>query len=220
MRRLLIFMPLMALLGACTEGPRRTAQHITPSPHVSQCLSRLGATRANFTPIPDRYFGAGCSTLGSVRLASLHSDEGQLGVSNLGPVTCPLAETFAAWARFGADRAARQILGSELVRIETMGSYTCRNVAGTTRRSAHASANAIDISAFTLLAMAKRAAPLMERSGGGSIMAMSYYGGDKVVPGYNVMGVPRPRSSVPRVTSRGSSGRRRSGLTQSTPVRP
>ncbi len=150
MRRLLIFLPLMALLGACSEGPRRTAQPITPSPQVGQCLSRLGATRANFTPIPDRYFGAGCSTLGSVRLASLRSDDGPLGLSNLGPVTCPLAETFAGWARFGADRAARQILGSELVRIETMGSYACRNVAGTGRRSAHASANAIDISAFIL----------------------------------------------------------------------
>lgn len=50
---------------------------------------------------------------------------------------------------------------------------------------------AIDISAYTLVAMAKRARPLMARSGGGSIMGMSYYGGDKVVPGYNVMGVAK-----------------------------
>lgn len=56
--------------------------------------------------------------------------------------------------------------------------------------------SAIDISAYTLLAMARRAQPLMARpgvqaSGGGSIMAMSYYGGEKVVPGYNVMGVAK-----------------------------
>lgn len=55
---------------------------------------------------------------------------------------------------------------------------------------------AIDISAYTLLAMAKAAHPIMQRTskdmpGGGSIMAMSYYGGDKVVPGYNVMGVAK-----------------------------
>ena len=50
---------------------------------------------------------------------------------------------------------------------------------------------AIDISAYSLLAMAKRARPLMARSGGGSIMGMSYYGGEKVVPGYNVMGVAK-----------------------------
>ncbi len=51
--------------------------------------------------------------------------------------------------------------------------------------------SAIDISAYTLLAMARRAKDLMIRSGGGSIMAMSYYGAEKVVPGYNVMGVAK-----------------------------
>lgn len=50
---------------------------------------------------------------------------------------------------------------------------------------------AIDISAYSLVAMARRARPLMARSGGGSIMAMSYYGAEKVVPGYNVMGVAK-----------------------------
>ena len=43
-----------------------------------------------------------------------------------------------------ADRAAQQVLGSPLVRIETMGSYNCRNVAGSERRSAHATASARD----------------------------------------------------------------------------
>ena len=51
--------------------------------------------------------------------------------------------------------------------------------------------SAIDISAYTLLAMSQRARPIMARSGGGSIMAMSYYGAEKVVPGYNVMGVAK-----------------------------
>lgn len=51
--------------------------------------------------------------------------------------------------------------------------------------------SAIDISAYTLLAMARRAHPLMKKSGGGSIIGMSYYGAEKVVPGYNVMGVAK-----------------------------
>lgn len=51
--------------------------------------------------------------------------------------------------------------------------------------------SAIDISAYTLAAMARRARDLMIRSGGGSIMAMSYYGAEKVLPGYNVMGVAK-----------------------------
>ncbi len=50
---------------------------------------------------------------------------------------------------------------------------------------------AVDISAYTLLAMAHRARPLMAASGGGSVLCMSYYGGEKVVPGYNVMGVAK-----------------------------
>jgi enoyl-[acyl-carrier protein] reductase I len=50
---------------------------------------------------------------------------------------------------------------------------------------------AIDISAYSLAAMARRARPIMARSGGGAIMCMSYYGGEKVVPGYNVMGVAK-----------------------------
>lgn len=88
--------------------------------------------------------------INTVRLDSLQSDRGMLAVSNIGPVTCPLAQGFADWARFGVDRAARQILGSPVVRIETMGSYNCRNIAGTGRRSAHATAQAIDVSAFIL----------------------------------------------------------------------
>ena len=50
--------------------------------------------------------------------------------------------------------------------------------------------SAIDISAYTLLAMANRAKPMMAKTGG-SIICMSYYGAEKVVPGYNVMGVAK-----------------------------
>lgn len=50
-------------------------------------------------------------------------------------------------------------------------------------------AQALDISAYTLVAMTQRAMPLMPD--GGSILAMTYYGGEKVVPGYNVMGVAK-----------------------------
>lgn len=153
-------MPAVALLSACNAIPqadapqraavKRSASGLTLRPETRQCLSSLGASRANFTPLPDQYYGAGCSTLGTVRLASLRGEDASLGLSNLGPVTCPLASTFASWARFGVDRAAQQILGSALVRIETMGSYNCRNVAGSDRRSAHATANAIDVSGFVL----------------------------------------------------------------------
>ena len=50
---------------------------------------------------------------------------------------------------------------------------------------------AIDISAYTMLAMGQRARAQMADSGGGAILGMSYYGSEKVVPGYNVMGVAK-----------------------------
>jgi len=46
-----------------------------------------------------------------------------------------------------------------------------------------------DVSVYSLIAVSRAAAPLME--GGGSIMTMSYYGAEKVVPNYNVMGVAK-----------------------------
>ena len=48
---------------------------------------------------------------------------------------------------------------------------------------------AMDISAFTYQAMAVRAADLMPN--GGAMIALSYYGAEKAVPGYNVMGVAK-----------------------------
>lgn len=50
---------------------------------------------------------------------------------------------------------------------------------------------AMDISAYSLVALAKRAEPLMEARGGGSILTLTYYGAEKVVPNYNVMGVAK-----------------------------
>jgi enoyl-[acyl-carrier protein] reductase I len=48
---------------------------------------------------------------------------------------------------------------------------------------------ALDVSAFSLVAAARRAAPLMTE--GGSIVALTYLGSERVFPGYNVMGVAK-----------------------------
>ena len=144
MRWILPIVPMLALLGACSQGPNAAYSSIRSfgvSPEAQQCLAQLGTTKASFTPLPNRYFSAGCNQVNTVRLASLRSDDAKLRLENLGPVTCPM---------YGVDRAARQMLGSELARIETLGSYNCRNVAATDRLSAHGTAGAIDVSAFVL----------------------------------------------------------------------
>lgn len=51
--------------------------------------------------------------------------------------------------------------------------------------------NAIDTSAYTLLAMAQRCVTMELMPNGGGIVNLSYYGGEKVTPGYNVMGIAK-----------------------------
>lgn len=50
---------------------------------------------------------------------------------------------------------------------------------------------ALDISAYSLLAMAQRAKPLMQARGGGSIITMTYMASERVMPKYNVMAVAK-----------------------------
>jgi enoyl-[acyl-carrier protein] reductase I len=50
---------------------------------------------------------------------------------------------------------------------------------------------ALDVSAYSLVACARAAEPLMETRGGGSILTMTYLGGERAVPHYNVMGVAK-----------------------------
>jgi enoyl-[acyl-carrier protein] reductase I len=50
---------------------------------------------------------------------------------------------------------------------------------------------AVDISAYSLVACARAAEPLMLKAGGGSMLTMTYLGGERAVPHYNVMGVAK-----------------------------
>jgi enoyl-[acyl-carrier protein] reductase I len=49
----------------------------------------------------------------------------------------------------------------------------------------------LDISAYSLIALARGALPLMERRGGGSILTLTYLGSERVFQNYNVMGVAK-----------------------------
>jgi enoyl-[acyl-carrier protein] reductase I len=48
-----------------------------------------------------------------------------------------------------------------------------------------------DISAYSLVALTRGALPLFEKTGGGAVLALTYYGAEKVVEGYNLMGVAK-----------------------------
>src|SRR6187399_1253688 len=50
---------------------------------------------------------------------------------------------------------------------------------------------ALDVSAYSLIAVSRATAPLLEKRGGGSILTLTYLGSDRVFPNYNVMGVAK-----------------------------
>ena len=49
----------------------------------------------------------------------------------------------------------------------------------------------LDVSAYSLIALARGAAPLMDKRGGGSILTLTYLGSERVFQNYNVMGVAK-----------------------------
>ncbi|ASK88804.1 extensin family protein [Sphingorhabdus sp. SMR4y] len=133
--------------GGGAQRPQASAGlgAFNPTAAARQCFSDLGKANVRFSPLPNRQFSGGCSQIDSIKLLDVGAD-----VTNLGPVKCELAGKFAAWTEYAVKRAARKYLGSDLKRIETMGSYSCRNIAGSGKLSQHAHANAIDVSAFVL----------------------------------------------------------------------
>lgn len=65
-------------------------------------------------------------------------------------MTCHQMAALHIWERNVLRPQAEKIFGSPLRQIETYGSFSCRNIAGTSVRSQHSYANAIDIYGFVL----------------------------------------------------------------------
>jgi hypothetical protein len=143
---------LAASLSGCIGSPKKPVEkQVNPtfaSPDSRLCLSRLQASAVSFSALPNQSEGRGCRTIDTIKLLDFGTE-----ATNLGAMTCPLAANFAAWAQHAAQPAARVYLGSDLVRIETLGTYNCRTVNGSgpsKRLSQHAFGNAVDVSAFLL----------------------------------------------------------------------
>ena len=62
---------------------------------------------------------------------------------------------------------------------------------GYTKTSKEGFDTALGVSAYSLTRLAHKFGPLMEKRGGGSIITLTYLGGQRVTPGYNVMGVAK-----------------------------
>jgi hypothetical protein len=145
---------LLLLLAACGRGeaPRGGARPEPQRPSVrqtAQCLADLTREGVAFRSLPDKDYGAGCGVYGAVQLTDIG-----VPVTGITAMRCGNARAFSAWVRNAVAPAAYQTFGSELARVEGMGTYACRNVVGSPRnagrRSGHAIANATDVGGFVL----------------------------------------------------------------------
>lgn len=138
------------LLASCSarEAPKtqRTGANATTE-NVRQCMASLKEKSVRFAGLPNKSFDGGCRTIDTIKVMDFGT-----ATTNLGAMTCPLAANFADWARYAVRPAAKQYLGADVVRIETMGTFNCRNIYGgrSGKLSEHAFANAVDVSAFVL----------------------------------------------------------------------
>lgn len=124
-------------------------------PHVFKgndewCLIRLAKLDARYASVPDTRGLVGdfpqCGVQYGVAVSSVAGVD--LPAPNI--MTCRLAEQLTEWMSDGVQPAARAQLGAPVGRIDHVGIYSCRGIAGSGRLSQHAQANAIDIRGFTL----------------------------------------------------------------------
>lgn len=111
------------------------------------CFAAFPASGIAVERLPDRPSEVGCGIEDTVILPAA------VRPIPRGPaVTCRMAAAWALYERHALQPAARRHLGSEVAAIRHLGTYNCRNVnhAASGRRSQHATANAIDLSAFVL----------------------------------------------------------------------
>lgn len=111
------------------------------------CLAALAQADMRLVSLEDRVTATGCGFENAVRI-----ERTSVAVGAPFSLSCRAALSLALWERHVLQDAALVELGARVQAIEHFGSYACRNLYGqdNTRRSQHASADALDIAAFVL----------------------------------------------------------------------
>ena len=108
------------------------------------CQKALSTIDADYTALLDRQAGE-CELDSQINLEkSLYPYSAPVRAR------CAVIASLILWEDKVVARAADAYLDSDVARIRHYGTFSCRNIQGSSRRSQHASANAIDIAAFTL----------------------------------------------------------------------
>lgn len=109
------------------------------------CQQALNTSSLRFTPQADSSPEVACPLNNTLRV---HSSGVAFSSSFI--ASCPLAAAFALFEQHDLQPAAQAVFGQRVARVEHVGSFACRTIAGSQRRSQHASANALDIVGFRL----------------------------------------------------------------------
>jgi hypothetical protein len=115
----------------------------------ARCITLLRETGLRFEELPPRGEGQ-CLAADAVRIAP-RQEMLALAPASVTP-SCPVAAAVAVWKWQVVQPAAQRLFGASVASIETLGSHNCRRMYGRTEGawSEHATADAIDISAFVL----------------------------------------------------------------------
>jgi len=112
------------------------------------CIQALREAGVEAVPAEDFTEGEFCAVRNAVIIKG--------GLTPLSPsnleMSCPLAAAYVLWDRQVLQPAAREIMGSEVDRVTSFGTYSCRRLYGKEdeRPSEHAFANALDVGAIRL----------------------------------------------------------------------
>ncbi len=121
----------------CCATILRSASRFSQAPHIDA------------SPIPDNPIKNGCGWTNAVRFST--TGGAKIGVE---PLTCEMAAAVTLWVEHEVQPLAMEMFGKRVTSLGDMGTYDCRNIVGNPFwkgvRSQHATANALDISGFTL----------------------------------------------------------------------
>ncbi|MBR9864683.1 MAG: extensin family protein [Rhodobacteraceae bacterium] len=165
-----LFLPVVALAFAVTTllyhpqtplppewNPTRPLDPKAPLTRITQwklartvadpqlCTAALGRIAAPVVALPPQEKDSQCHIRNRVQLSGLATAR----VATL-ETRCDIALRFAMWEHHGLQPAAQPLLGARISRVHHFGSYSCRTIAGSSRMSQHATANALDVSGFDL----------------------------------------------------------------------
>jgi hypothetical protein len=139
-------------MGGCTSGPppdrpaRAPAAAYRPAPSAGElCLAELSQRGISYEVMPTYATAGACNVTNGVRVAGLLTP-----FSRPATLSCPMALRLDEFEINVVQMAAQRYFKRKVVEMRQVGSYSCRNIAGSHRISMHASGEAIDIAGFVL----------------------------------------------------------------------